>query len=79
MISCHMECETHAVDILPSIKSDHSLVKYACVLECEQKWGKGLWKLNTSLLLDRDKISLINKTITYAKDDFENLADKNLH
>ena len=54
MVSCHMEYETHIVDILPSIKSDHSLLKYAFVLEGEQKRGKGLWKLNTSLLLDSD-------------------------
>ena len=78
IISCHIEYETHAVDILPSIKSDHNLLKYAFELECEQKRGKGLLKLNTSLLLDSDFISLINKTITHAKDDFVNLANKNL-
>ena len=72
-----MEYETHPVDILPSIKSDHSLLKYAFVVECEQKRGKGLWKLNTtSLLLDSDFISLINKAITHAKAYFEKLANK---
>ena len=78
VISCHMEYETHIVDMLPRIKSDHSLLRYAFVLEGEQKRGKGLWKLNTSLLLDSDYISLINKTINHAKADFENLTNKTL-
>ena len=73
-----LEYKTHTVDILPSIKSDHSLLKYAFALECERKWGKDLRKLNTSLLLDSDYISLINKTITHAKADFENRTNKTL-
>ena len=73
-----MEYETHIVDILPSIRSDLSLLRYAFVLEGEQKQGKGLWKLNTSLLLDSDYILLINKTIDHAKADFENLTNRAL-
>ena len=65
-------------DILPGLKSDHSLLELTLVLENNQKRGRGLWKLNTSLLHDKDYIKLIKGTIQDAKEDIANLNDKQM-
>ena len=48
------------------------------ISEQAPKRGKGLWKLNTSMLSDPDYISLIKETIRNAKSDARNLSDKSL-
>ena len=47
---------TKSVEILPSIKSDHSLLKLSLWLEGAAKQGRGWWKMNTSLLSDNEYI-----------------------
>ena len=54
IISCHLEYFLKNTDILPSIKSDHSLLCMNLSLVNEPKRGKGTWKLNVSLLEDED-------------------------
>ena len=48
--------------ILPSFKSDHSLVKVQMQIQANPK-GPGYWKLNTSLLRDKDYIEKMNMLI----------------
>ena len=43
------------------------------ILEHVPKSGKGIWKLNTSMLSDHEYISLIKETIQNAKSDACNL------
>ena len=49
-------------DIIPGYRSDHSIIEIN-VTTCKFTRGKGLWKLNTSLLKDSDFLTLVNKTI----------------
>ena len=50
------------VDIIPGYRSDHSIIEIN-VTTYKFIRGKGLWKLNTSLLKDSDFLTLVNKTI----------------
>ena len=49
-----------------SYRSDHSIIKLTLSLN-EIKYGKGLWKFNSSLLKDIDYVTSINKTIDEIK------------
>ena len=63
-------------EIIPSIKSDHGLLKIALLQEDEERRGCGIWKLNISLLQNSQYINLIKETIKKAKDDSKNLTTK---
>ena len=58
----------------PSFLSDHSPAEIFINLE-EFKRGKGLWKLNCSLLRDMDYIDLVKKTIINTVDENKNIDD----
>ena len=58
--------------LYPSFLSDHSPAEIFINLE-EFKRGKGLWKLNCSLLRDMDYIDLVNKTIINTVDENKNI------
>ena len=75
LISCHLQYFTQHVNILPSIRSDHSLLKLTLKLEDEEKRGRGIWKLNTSLLLDDKYISHMKSTILKAIEDSKHLQN----
>ena len=75
IISCSLEYSVDKVDILPGVKSDHSLLTLSVTLEKEQKWGRGLWKLNVSLLTDTSYINFIKSVIQEAINDSKNLSD----
>ncbi len=64
-------------DIIPSFKSDHSIVQIEFNSEIQER-GRGFWKFNTSLLHDKDFVDGMNETIqnsinSYAheNDDFQ--------
>ena len=75
LISCHLQYFTQHVDILPSIKSDHGLLKLMPKLKNEGKRGRGIWKLNTSLLLDDNYISHMKSPILKAIEDSKYLQN----
>ena len=70
-----MQYFTQHVNILPSIRSDHSLLKLTLKLEDEEKRVRGIWKLNTSLLLDDNYISHMKSTILKAIEDSKHLQN----
>ena len=78
LISSHLQYHLCKTDIVPSIKSDHSLLLLIFDIEVENKRGRGLWKLNTGLLLDNEYVNVIKDTINIAKLDAQNLQNKNL-
>ena len=78
LASCQLEYVIVSTDILPSIKSDHSLLRLSVLLNKEQPRGKGLWKFNTSLLYDPVYVTLIKETIKRSIDDCSNLSDKTI-
>ena len=73
LISSNLEYTAKFSDILPGLKSDHSLLQICLLLEDQPKRGKGLWKMNTNLLGNEDFINLIKATIREAKLDVSNL------
>ena len=77
LISCHLEFATISTDILPSIKSDHSLLSLNLSVFKQQK-GRGLWKMNVSLLQDTNYLCLTKQTILTAKITAKKLINKDL-
>ena len=65
-------------DIYPGLKSNHSHLKVTILLENLPKCGRGLWKLNTSLLQDDNYIKLIKSTIQEGRLDIPNLNVKHM-
>ena len=63
LISDQLQDQIDQVDIIPSIKSDHSTLKLKiCGAKCSSK-GPSYWKLNNSLLKDKAFIELIKSEI----------------
>ena len=50
------------VKIVPGFRSDHSAISIS-ILPFEIKRGRGLWKLNSQVLYEREYLDLINKVI----------------
>ena len=61
------------VNIKPGFRTDHSLVILEILPDTEKR-GSGSWKLNTSLLLDKDYVQKIK---TIIKDSYELYASQN--
>ena len=74
----HLECVIETANILPTLKSDHSLLKLTILLENQAKPGRGLWKINTSLLQDDNYIKLIKSTTQEGRLDIPNLSAKHM-
>ena len=78
LISSSLEYTTKSANILPGLKSDHSLLHICLLLEDQPTRGKGLWKMNTNLLKNEDFINLMKATIREATSDAQNLADQEM-
>ena len=73
-----MEFTTVSTDILSIIKSDQSLISFTLSIIKQQKKGRGLWKMNVSLLQDINYLTLIKQTILMGKTNAKNLINKDL-
>ena len=60
LISSHLMFDVENTVIEPSIKTDHSLIKINLNLKKTPERGRGFWKINNSLLMDKDYTKLIN-------------------
>ena len=78
LVISHLEYVIETADILPGLKSDHSLLKLTILSENQPKRGRGLWKLNTSLLQDDNYIKLIKSTMQEGRLDIPNLSAKHV-
>ena len=58
-------------DIISGYKTDHSLITIHLTYNNNPR-GPGIWKLNTSFLLDSEYINLIKKTIAEVASDYRN-------
>ena len=63
------------VDIIPSIRSDHSAITISLKGMSEQK-GKGMWKINNSFLEESDFVRGITKYIKVWEDEASCLSSK---
>lgn len=62
------------IDILPSVKSDHSPIIIG-IKTYENKKGPGLWKLNNTFLSEENYIKTINETLKSMTDIKDNYTD----
>jgi len=60
-----------SANILPGFKTDHSMITLNISLHSNPR-GPGFWKLNTSLLADKDYIDLMRLTIHETQNEYEN-------
>jgi exonuclease III len=70
LISHDMLPSVDTCDILPSINSDHSLIKLTLTFSKISR-GHGFWKFNNSLLHDRAYIELVKTTIRATLDQYK--------
>ena len=63
LISESLTYSTTKCDILHALYSDHNPVHLQLSSETQNNRGRGFWKLNTSLLHDKNYIHLINQTL----------------
>ena len=59
-----------SANILPGFKTDHSMITLNISLHSNPR-GPGFWKLNTSLLADKDYVDLIRLTIHETQNEYE--------
>ena len=76
LISCHLEFYVTPINILPSLKSDHSLLTLSLASSKYDIRGRGLWKFNCSLLDDDSYVTLVKSTIKESLKDSSNLENK---
>jgi len=63
LISDHLQEDIEVVDILSSIKTDHKAIIIVLNSIPNNKFGPSFWKLNNSLLQDKDYVDMITKNI----------------
>lgn len=76
LISKHLLPCVHEIDILPSIKTDHSLIHVSLSIVNSIARGKGYWKFNVALLKDKVYIRKINSFLDTCTDKFNYMEDK---
>ena len=64
------------VDILPSIKSDHSAILLELEEIKENNRGPGYWKLNTALLANEEYKKMINDKLPIWLEEAKDLKDR---
>ena len=67
--------EIDQVNIIPSIKSDHSAILLSINGIEEQTHGPSFWKFNTSLLDGKDYVALINGRYEVWIEEFKDIQD----
>ncbi|CAG2241969.1 unnamed protein product [Mytilus edulis] len=78
LISNFLSSSVTKTSIVPSIKSDHSLIKLTLSGENFSERGPGFWKFNSGLLTDKDYVDIVKNTLSECDDKYQNLENKNL-
>ena len=76
LTSNHLQDFTNDVDILYGIRSDHSAISLSINIKASQR-GPGFWKLNTSLLTDKNYTESVKKLLNSLLKDKESFEDIN--
>ena len=77
-VSTGIEGMVIKTDIVPGIRSDHSLLYLSLRAQRVEQRGRGFWKFNTSLLKDEKYVETVRGCIEEAKTDNSSLTDKGL-
>ncbi|CAG2212335.1 unnamed protein product [Mytilus edulis] len=78
LISNFLSSSVTKTSIVPSIKSDHSLIKLTLSGENFSERGPGFWKFNSGLLTDKDYVDIVKNTLSDCDEKYHNLENKNL-
>ena len=78
LISLHLMFDVESKVIKPSIKTDHSSIIINLNLKKTPERGRGFWKINNSLLMDKDYTKLINSLLENCSAKFQNVQNKAL-
>ncbi|CAG2228138.1 unnamed protein product [Mytilus edulis] len=78
LISNFLSSSVTKTSIVPSIKSDHSLIKLTLSGENFSERGPGFWKFNSGLLTDKDYVDIVKNTLSECDNKYHNLENKNL-
>ena len=70
--------DINQVDIIPSIKSDHSAIVLSINSVENQTRGPSFWKFNASLLDDKDYVEIINRKYQIWIEEFKDVKDPRL-
>jgi hypothetical protein len=71
--------KTEECKIEASILSDHNIIALKLEeLNSKENRGRGIWKLNTSLLKEKEYVDKINLVIDESKERYQNITDKRL-
>ncbi|CAG2246305.1 unnamed protein product [Mytilus edulis] len=78
LISNFLSSSVTKTSIVPSIKTDHSLIKLTLSGENFSKRGPGFWKFNSGLLTDKNYVDIVKNTLSECNNKYHNLENKNL-
>ena len=76
MVSDTLQDDVETVDILPSIKSDHSAITLTLNGIDESKGGPSFWKFNSTLVNDNEYCQLFHENFKMWLEEFKEVIDK---
>lgn len=78
LLTEHLQDIINTTEILPSVLSDHSPISLTIKFQNKPPRGPGYWKLNVSLLQDKDYITSIKTKLNELKITLNHMENKNL-
>lgn len=78
LISSHLLFAVQDTQIEPSIKTDHSMITLSLYLQKSPERGRGFWKINNSLLTDKNYIEIIENFIDNCSEQYHLVNNKAL-
>ncbi len=78
LMSSHLLFAVNDVQIMPSIKTDHSMITLSIFLQKSPERGNGFWKINNSLLTDKKYIEIIENFLDNCREQYDTINNKAL-
>ena len=78
LVSDTLQDDVETVDIIPSIKSDHSAITLALNGIDESKGGPSFWKFNSTLVNDNEYCQLLDENFKMWLEEFKEVIDKHV-
>ena len=72
IINYGLVVQVQKAEILPSYKSDHSMISVQILEHDKQQRGRGYWKLNNSIFNDIENVNKMNEVISKAEQNAKN-------
>ena len=76
LVNDYLRDDIVSVDIIPSIKSDHSAITLSINGIDDSKLGPSFWKFNCSLVNNNNHCDLLDTNIKSWLKEFKNVVDK---